>query len=334
MNKGKRTGRVKAVSLNRDGTAANVLKPNRIRIIAICRIIVLVKSAFINRQTFCPKVAVIQPNTIKCAVIKSQTLHAMSPNCRVEALIPRRRKTNAAIQNRIRKYNIGGIRDLESNEISIISGVICRIFKLNRANNVQRNTSFYSIDDIVLRGLAFLVYYFVFGLVTQIFDAAEAVSNLFIANNNTVVSQIHTVQINRQLRDARGNLRQAVELLQRQGRTVSHRDAVRPLRGVLPGDVVLTPALVGGFLRLGILPCRSVVLLRGTVLLAHGRFRRGGLGAVIRQRSGADRNGHRQRQHERRSLFIGTFSHGGFLPSKSVFRLMPLYPPPTCFCQQ
>ena len=65
---------------------------------------------------------------------------------------PRRRKTNAAIQNRFRKYNIGGIRDFESNEISIISGVICRIFKLNRANNVQRNTSFYSIDDIVLRG--------------------------------------------------------------------------------------------------------------------------------------------------------------------------------------
>ena len=265
---------------------------------------------------------------------------------------------------------------MESNEISIISGVICRIFKLNRANNVQRNTSFYSIDDIVLRGLAFLVYYFVFGLFTQIIDAAEAVSNLIIANNNTLLSQIHTVQINRQFRDARGNLRQAVELRQRQGRTVSHRDAVRPLHGVLPGhsaadtcrlpgDVVLTLALVGGFLLLGILPghsaavtrrlpgdvvftlvlvvgflllgilpCRSVVLLRGTVLLAHGRFRRGGLGAVIRQRSGADRNGHRQRQHERRSLFIGTFSHGGFLPSKSVFRLMTLYPPPTCFCQQ
>ena len=108
---------------------------------------------------------------------------------------------------------------------------------------------------------------FIFPHFIQGVDIPIGVSNGFIANNNTAVSQIHAVQIYRQLGNIRGNRGQCVELIQRQGCAVFHG---------LGGGSILSPVALRLF---------------GNA----GRFRGRLLGVALCQCCRADRNCHGQR---------------------------------------
>ena len=101
----------------------------------------------------------------------------------------------------------------------------------------------------------------------QSVDIPIGVSNGFIANNKTAASQIHAVQIHRQLGNIRGNLGQCVELIQRQGCAVFHG---------LGGGSILSPV---------------VLRLFGNAGRSRGRL----LGVALCQCCRADRNCHGQR---------------------------------------